>query len=153
MFSPEPDVSCLSKLFNFSLTTIFSVGYAVTCIIFYGLYLDVTCTENNILSLQNWILGCGIAYCIIPVFHLSIFGIGNRFFSAIYYFYMFVLNLSFNISWSIVGAIILFRDSLPCQNLASPLFAVAISGLLYQWITIGTILWEMKCKYSRSYQF
>lgn len=151
MFSPDPNTSCCSSLFNYSLTTLFSVGYAVTCIIIYSLYLNVECSNSNILTLQNWVLGCGVAYCIMPVLHLSIFGIRNRVFSAIYYFYMFFLNLPFNISWSIVGAIILFRDSFPCQSLASPLYAVAFSGLIYQWVSIATILWEMKCKYSRSY--
>jgi hypothetical protein len=149
MFSPEPDVSCLSCLFNYSLTALFSLGYAITCLIIYSSYSDIVCTNVNILSLQNWIFGCGIAYIILSIFHLSIFGIRKRVFSTIYYFYMFLLNLPFVISWNIIGSIILFRDSYSCIEKASPLWAVAISGLVYQWVSIITILWEMKCKYSR----
>lgn len=49
-----------------------------------------------------------------------------------------VLSSLFTIPWNIIGAISLFRDSMPCQQLAPSLFAMTLASLCFQWWSILT---------------
>ena len=146
MFRPEPEYTCCKLVFNYVLTTLFTASYAIICIIFYRIF-TMPCTTIVFLSLQQWILGCAIAYSTLIFLHLTLFGIRNKILAVLYYSYVYFLNLPFCISWSIVGSVVLFRDSPVCQDILSPLWSLALSCLIFQWVSLGFIAWEIITKF------
>lgn len=137
MFAVDPSASYKNITCGYLLTTLFSLLFSASCIAVYIIDYDKTCTISDIMSMQQWLLGCGIAYAILPLFHLTVFSIKTKY-GAIHGYYILLINLPFNIAWSFVGAIVLFRDSSHCMNLAS--WSMTLSGLIYQWITVLSIL-------------
>ena len=82
-----------------------------------------------------------------PSFNALVFGIKNKQGAIVYFSYLFFLNFPFNIAWSILGSVMLFKYSMSCVENA--LWQVALSCLIFHWITIIFILWEMKNKYTK----
>ena len=144
LLSPEPNSS--SNVFNFILIMISCLASAALAFMAY-FTSPSPCSNTNILPLSSWIFGSAIAYCIIPLFYISIFGISHNIGAFMYFGFLFLLYLPFNISWSIVGSIILFRDSNYCREIYPSLWYISLSLLIYQWISILTISWEMKNKF------
>jgi len=44
-----------------------------------------------------------------------------------------VISFLFTIPWNIIGAVSLFRDSMGCQINATPLWAMTLASLCFQW--------------------
>lgn len=152
MFNAEV-YDCKTSWLNFGLSTFFYVAYAVSSIIIYHFYLDVNCTSSiNLISLQQWLLGFGIAFAIMPLFHMYVLLYHRKPFAIMYYSYVYFLSLPFNIGYSILGVIVLFRDSMPCLNSASPLFIDVLSSIISEWIFIVIIIFEIYHKYKREYK-
>jgi len=147
MFAPEPNTKFTHVLINYIMIFVSHVTYAVICLLFYSRYEYVNCTDSGI-KLQYWLIVSGIIYCFIPLIHFSIFGLKYKLFAFIYYFYSFVLYLPFNIAWSILGSVILFQRSYTCLLDYQNLWILSLCTLIFQWINIFSISWELydKCK-------
>lgn len=147
MFASEPDVKFSHLLINYIITFISTVTYAVICLLFYSSYENAQCTKSGI-KIQNWVIVCGIVYCFIPLIHFSVFGIKKKIFAFLYFFYSFILYLPFNIIWSVLGSVMLFENSYNCLIYAKNIWILSLTILIFQWITIFSILWELydKCK-------
>jgi len=143
MFSPEPDVKWSQLIFQYLASSFSSLAYGIACVVIYSMYEDVNCTLKGI-RLQNWVFGSGIAYCITPGFNALVFGIKDKIGAIIYFSYLFFLYLPFNVVWSIIGSIMLFKYSMGCTD--NPLWQMAVFSLVFHWITIIFILWELKNK-------
>lgn len=150
MFSPESDVKFSMTLFNYIMTCLLSFGYGIACMIFYSIFNQVNCTTSGI-KIQDWIIVCGVVYCVIPILHFSIFGLKYKIFAFIYYGYSFLLYLPFNIAWSIIGAVMLFQQSYLCLEIANQIWVLTLTVLIFQWMTIVAILWEIYDKYRNVY--
>ena len=144
MFSPEPEIKLKQLICQYLISSFTSLGYGIACIIIYSMNEYIDCTTKGI-SLQNWVLGSGIVYCITPGFNALIFGIKDKIGAIIYFSYMFFLYLPFNVAWSIVGSVMLFKYSMSCTD--NPLWQMAVFSLVFHWITILFILWELRNKY------
>ena len=143
MFSPEPNVKWSQVIFQYILSSLISLAYGIASIIIYNMNKEINCTTEGIL-LQDWVLGSGLVYCIAVPLNATIFGIRNKYGAMIYYTYLFLLYFPFNIAWSIVGSVMLFKYSMNCVDNA--LWQMAISSLIFHWITILFISWEMISK-------
>ena len=146
LFYPEPNAGqCSNRVLNFIIVMVSCLASAALAFMAY-FTSPAPCSNTNNLPLSSWIFGSAIAYCIIPLFYSSIFGISHKIGAFMYFGFLFFLYLPFNISWSIVGSIILFRDSSYCREVYPSLWYISLSLLIYQWISILTISWEMKNK-------
>ena len=114
-----------------------SIGYGIACIIIYSTNENINCTTK----------GISIIYCATPCLNGLIFGIKNKQGAIAYFSYIFLLSFPFNIAWSILGSVMLFKYSMNCVSNA--LWQVALSCLIFHWITIVFILWEIRNKYTR----
>lgn len=134
MFKHEPNIQLSNVVCNYLVMMIFTFSCAGICYFVYFYYPG--CSTSDVLLLKQWIFGCAIAYSIIPLLHLTIFGLKHKIGAILYYSYLYFLSFPFNISWSIAGSIILFRDSSICKDLQPSIWFTALSTLIFQWLTI-----------------
>lgn len=143
LVSPEPKSS--NNIFSFILIVISC--FACAGLSFMAYFTSPSpCSSSTILPLSSWIFGSAIVYCIIPLFYISIFATSSTIGAFLYFSFLFFLYFPFNISWSIVGSIVLFRDSSYCREIYPNLWYISLSVLVYCWISILSILWEGKNK-------
>src|SRR5680860_930645 len=124
LFRAEPETKCSNSLFVFLISIISSLVCAGLSFLAY-FTSPTSCSNLNILSLQQWIFGSAIAYCIISLFSVSIFGIPYKIGAVFHFGYLFFVNLPFTIAWNILGAIILFRDSNYCREIYPNLWYIS----------------------------
>ena len=118
------------------------LAIGIVCIVFYN-NNPTPCGIPGYPPLREWILGTGIAYCIIG-FISGIFGIFltspdflliSRNLAATF----FMWSAIFTFTWMIVGAVSLWRDGSNCITYNFPLWqmgiaAVIISMFLFVWL-------------------
>jgi hypothetical protein len=148
LLAPESQKNSCNLICIFLISLISNLATAGLSFLAYFISPN-SCSSSNILPLQVWIFGCAIAYSIISLLCITIFGIPYKIGAAIHFSYLFFLNLPFTIAWNIVGAIILFRDSPYCREIYSTLWYVSLSVLIYQWIFIIMTSWDMGSKLAR----
>lgn len=61
---------------------------------------------------------------------------------------LYYIHLFFTVAWNIVGAIILFRDSMSCLDQTPALWIMTLICLIFQWISIVTYICNL-CSRSR----
>jgi hypothetical protein len=124
---------------------IFTAAEAATCFVFYFLYPDLKCTNSNILPIQDWLLGSAIYLSILLILKLSIFGDKYSLFAVIHDTTL-ILELFFNIIWSVLGSFILFRDSMNCLETNGAIWIFTLFTLVFYWINILLLIWTLIVK-------
>lgn len=148
MFRPD-QLSMAKRALGYFMHTGFCLLYGIVCIVFYSLYSNTTCSESNILKLPNWLLGIGIFLIFTLIPKLSIFGIDKKIPAIIYYSDIYFISLPFHIIWSIIGSIVLFRDSSKCLAQEDVLWIWSLSTLICEWILIIVYSVDVLQKYRR----
>jgi len=123
---------------NFTLSAL-SIGYGVK-------YSDIDCDNDGIVSLSTWLIASGIVSAVYIVLITSIiigllYHLSQENKGVVYALTLTIvcIGLLFSIwliSWNIVGAITLFRDSMDCKDFAEPIWIMTLIALIFQWITI-----------------
>jgi hypothetical protein len=100
--------------------------------------LDQECDNSKVLSLTTWL----IVYASVnfgQMILITLFAFICHITSSISFFVGSYATLSmfvglFNLAWNIVGAVVLFRDSMDCLDDATSLWAMTLAVLIFQWI-------------------
>ncbi len=155
MFRPD-ELSMGKRILGYSLHTGFSLIYGIVCIYFYTLYSNATCvylnsnsTQINLISLPVWLLGSGIYFICSILPKISLFGINKRIPAIIYYSDVYFLALPFHLAWSIIGGVVLFRDSGKCLSEEGILWIWSLSTLICHFIFVVVYATEVFQKYRK----
>lgn len=145
LFKANPNSSFKYNCLQYLIFFIFVGSEAAVSFIFYFLYPNENCSNSDIFPVQYWLLGNAIFFSFLLILGLSVFGDKYKFF-AIVYDTMLILELLFSITWSVLGAIILFRDSSNCLETNGSLWIFTLFSLIFYWINIIFLIWTLIIK-------
>lgn len=98
-----------------------------------------TCDDQSVILLSTWLNINGfVGICfVVCTLVLGVFAVSSEEPMIMCPLVIIIILFSlFNIAWNIVGAVALFRDSMACQTVAHPLWAMTLASLILQWISI-----------------
>jgi hypothetical protein len=145
LFKANPNSSFKHNLLNYFILFFFSGVEIAGSFVFYFLYQNDKCSNSPLFSIQDWLLGNAIFFSILIFAALSIFGDKYQFF-AIVYDSTIIVEMCFSITWSVIGSVILFRDSLDCFNSNINICIFTLYSLTFYWLNIILLTWVLKTK-------
>ena len=89
------------------------------------------------INLSNWLLGAGIGgliavLCLLTLMIMAI-GCGSEVAGVLMAGFM-ILNALFNLIYSIIGSVVLFRSNMKCLNNGSDLGVMSLIVLIFYWV-------------------
>ncbi len=142
LFKAVENSSFKTNLLNYLMICFSSIFEAVLSYVFYFLYLNETC--SNHFPIQTWILVNAIYFTSSIGLNLFIFGNKYRIFAILYDLNL-IIEISFNIVWSVVGSVVLFKSN--CIDINPNIWGFALFSLLFYWISIPFLAWAIITRY------
>ncbi len=105
-------------------------------------YMDDDCQKADPigLSLSNWLLGMGISgvsmLFVVMVSYSSVLCLFGEEVLAVTVFILSLINGLFNIIYTTIGAVILFRNNVECIASGNALGELSLVVLIFYWISI-----------------
>ncbi|QKF94510.1 hypothetical protein QKU48_gp1052 [Fadolivirus algeromassiliense] len=115
--------------------------------------MDTSCDTggNNTMKLSTWLFvnsGTALGTTTIYIILLLLFLNREQYKYLIIFLIIYVFNWIFVVSWNVVGAIELFKDSIDCRNQAESLWVMVLVSLIFQWIGLAQIVCLRRCNLS-----
>jgi len=126
-----------------------NLGISIASFIVAGQNVNTTC-DGSFMPLPTWLFVnaavemalCAVIVMIIVILIVLIFKVDDEqtlavSVGSIAFAYVFVILLFtfFLVAWNIVGAVALFRDSMPCLH-NSPVWPMTLASLIFQWLSL-----------------
>ena len=119
-------------------TVIPSLGFGIASFVIAGQNQNLPC-DHSFIYLTTWLItnaAVNLGTILLIIIMIVLFLKLKIIFFGIVTLCLLWLNILFLIAWSIVGAILLFRDGMDCQEQGSALWIMTLIALILDWLTI-----------------
>lgn len=100
--------------------------------------MNLTCDDSTVVKLTTWLIvyaSVNLVFIFIELFATMAVCYG-KLCTALIFKIPLAFNGLFTLAWNIVGAVVLFRDSMNCLDKGTSLWAMTLTVLIYQWLNI-----------------
>ena len=132
-----------------------TIGFSIASYIIATENKDISCDNGAVVELSTWLYvnaSVGLFSCLLLlitlILVLTLRGFGSLI--SLPYICVLILNSFFLISWNIIGAVSVFRDSMDCKHEAKPIFIMVIIALAFQWFSLLVNCCKSCCSYKVS---
>lgn len=120
---------------------IFALPIPITSVVIGALHKNDECqyTDSIGLNLSQWLMGAGIGsiislLSILTLIILTFLSDSATAFASL--FTLIILNSLFNIIYSIIGSVVLFRSNMECLTDGTDLGIMALIVLIFYWLSL-----------------
>lgn len=130
-----------------------TIGLSISSIYIGIKNLNTSCDTGNstTMRLSTWLFvnsGTAIGTTAIYIILLLLFFNNEQYKYLIIFLIIYALNWIFVVSWNVIGAVELFKDSIDCKNQAASLWFMVLVSLIFQWVGMAQIVCLRRCNLS-----